>query len=68
MSDDTSRRRATRRPGLAQPVPGRMGRPTARQDIRYTPISPAELADIITAARADRIETDIQHYARRKAS
>lgn len=69
MSDDTSRRRPTRRNRSTRPVErGLTGAPTTGQSIRYTPISPDELAGIITQARADRIEADIQHYARRKAA
>ncbi len=68
-AEGTVTRRSTRRNLTTQPIPrGVTGRPTAGQTIRHTPISPDELADIITAARAERIETDIQNYARRKAS
>ena len=69
MSDDTSGRRPTRRNRSTLPVERGLTRsPTAGQSIRYTPISPDELADIITQARAQRTEEDIQHYARRKAA
>jgi hypothetical protein len=52
-----------------QPIPrGLMGGPTAGQRIRYTPLTPDELADIITQARNQRTEDDITEYRRRKAS
>jgi hypothetical protein len=47
---------------------GIIGGPTAGQKLRYNPLSPAELADIITQARTERIEADITEYARRKAA
>ena len=69
MSEDVSGRRQTRRNRSTRPLQrGISGGPTAGQMIRHTPISPDELADIITQARAERIEADIQHYARRKAA
>lgn len=62
-------RRATRRNMSTQPIPrGVTGSPTAGQRIRYTPLTPDELADIITQARNQRAEDDIQAYAERKAS
>jgi hypothetical protein len=52
-----------------QPIPrGIMGGPTAGQRIRYTPLTPDELAHIITQARNQRTEDDITEYSRRKAS
>jgi hypothetical protein len=52
-----------------QPIPrGITGSPTAGQKLRYTPLTPDELADIITQARNQRIEDDITDYSRRKAS
>ena len=69
MSDDTSRRRSTRRPTMTRPIErGIMGGPTAGQKLRYNPLTPAELADIITQARTQRTEEDITEYARRKAA
>jgi hypothetical protein len=62
-------RRATRRNMSTQPIPrGVMGSPTAGQRIRYTPLTPDELAHIITQARNQRTEDDITEYSRRKAS
>lgn len=69
MSEDTGRRRATRRNRTTRPIQrGIMGGPTNGQALRYNPLSPAELADIITQARTERIEADITAYAERKAS
>ena len=69
MSDDTSRRRSTRRPNMTRPVErGIMGGPTAGQKLRYNPLTQAELAQIITEARTIRAEDDIQAYARRKTA
>jgi len=52
-----------------QPIPrGIMGGPTAGQKLRYHPLTDAELAQIITEARARRTEDDITAYAERKAS
>jgi hypothetical protein len=68
-AEGTVTRRATRRNLTTQPVQrGLLGSPTAGQAIRYTPLTPAELADIITQARNQRTEADIQAYAERKAS
>lgn|GEM_PF-2625768 len=62
-------RRATRRNMSTQPIPrGIMGGPTAGQKLRYHPLTDAELAQIITEARARRTEDDITAYAERKAS
>jgi len=69
VSDDTSRRRSTRRTTMTRPIErGIMGGPTAGQKLRYNPLTPAELADIITQARTQRTEEDIRDYAERKAS
>jgi hypothetical protein len=62
-------KRATRRNLSTQPIPrGIMGPPTAGQVIRFTPIAPDELADIITQARKQRAYEDSTPYELRKAS
>lgn len=66
MSELTSTHRATRRNLSTQPVPRDMGPKTAGQRIRYTPLSPDELAYVIDQARAQRTEEDIQSYQRSK--
>lgn len=65
MSEDTGRRRATRRNRTTQPL---QGRPTLAQQPKLSPITPDELAHIIAEARTQRTEEDIQAYAERKAS
>jgi hypothetical protein len=65
VSEGTAQRRGTRRNLTTQPIPGHRAKPAT---IKPSPISPAELADIIAEARTERIETDIQNYAARKAS
>ena len=57
--------RATRRNLATQPAQGRRPKPAT---IKPSPISPDELADIIAAARAERTETDIAEYRRRKTA
>lgn len=58
-------RRATRRNMSTQPIQGNRAKPAT---IKPSPISPDELADIIAAARAERTETDIAEYRRRKTA
>jgi hypothetical protein len=48
-----------------QPIQGSRAKPAT---IKPSPISPDELAQIIADARAERTETDIADYGRRKAS
>jgi hypothetical protein len=47
---------------------GIMGGPTAGQKLRYNPLTPTELADIITQARTQRTEEDITEYARKRTA
>ncbi|MDQ0854836.1 hypothetical protein QFZ79_002947 [Arthrobacter sp. V4I6] len=65
MSEGTAQRRATRRNLASQPIPGSRVKPAT---VKPSPISPAELAQIIAEARTERTETDIANYAARKAS
>jgi hypothetical protein len=67
MTDHNPIHRATRRNLATQPVPrGIMGGPTGGQKIRYNPLTPDELADIIQRAREQRTEEDISAYRRSK--
>ena len=82
MSEGTAQRRGTRRNLTTQPIPAgrtlcrkcwtthyRRGRIEATCLPGFEPrLSPDELADIITLARAERIEADIAEYSRRKTS
>lgn len=69
VSEGNVMRRGTRRNLSTQPIPrGIMGGPTAGQAIRYSPISPDELAHIIAEARTQRTEEDIAEYSRRKTA
>lgn len=58
--------RATRRNLSTQPFPRDMGPKTPGQRIRYTPLTPDELAWIITEAREQRVNEDIHAYQRSK--
>ena len=66
MSELTGTRRATRRNLSTQPYAADMGPKTAGQRLRHTPLTPAELAFVITEARAQRVNEDIHEYTTRK--
>lgn len=66
MSEDTSARRRTRRPGSTRTVPRSTDRNTPGQRLLYTPLTPDELAWMIAEARDQRAAEDIADYATRK--
>lgn len=65
MRTDPTVARAAKHGTRTQPVAHCRAKPAS---IKRSPITPDELADIITQARADRAEADIRDYAARKAS
>lgn len=66
MSELSVTRRATRRNLSTQPYRADMGPKTAGQRLRHKPLTPEELAFVITEARAQRVNEDINEYASRK--
>jgi len=66
MTDATPTRRPTRRHLSTQPFPREMGPKTAGQRIRYTPLTPDELAYVIDQAREQRTAEAITAYQRSK--
>jgi hypothetical protein len=66
VSELTGMRRATRRNLSTQPYRADMGPKTAGQRLRHKPLTPEELAFVITEARAQRVNEDIHEYKTRK--